>query len=207
MTSDRGLCGAFNSNTVRRLQRFLIEQSDKYDKVRVSTIGRKGYESIKRTVDVRENYEGLFDQANFHQLEDIAKQLSEDYINGEVDEVYLLYNEFKSAITQILTFKPLFPIEQLDMDDNEEDLVDYEYEPTRYELLDDLLPSHVATQMLRALFESIASEHGARMNAMESATSNAGEMVDKLTLQYNRARQAAITTELMEIISGAEALK
>lgn len=208
MTSDRGLCGAFNSNTVRRLQRFLIEDSDKYEKVRISTIGRKGYESLKRTAEIRENYVGLFDQANFHQLEEIAKQLSEDYQNGEVDEVFLLYNEFKSAVTQILTFKPLFPIEQLDLDEeNPDDLVDYEYEPSRFELLDELLPQHVATQMLRALFESIASEHGARMNAMESATKNAGEMVDKLTLQYNRARQAAITTELSEIIAGAAALE
>ena len=207
MTSDRGLCGAFNSNTVRRAQRFLIENGDKYEEIRVSTIGRKGYEGLKREVEVRENHEGLFDQANFHQLEVIARQLSEDYVAGEVDEVYLLYNQFKSAVTQILTFKPLFPIEVTDLEGHDDDLVDYEYEPTRHELLGELLPQHVATQMLRALFESIASEHGARMSAMESATTNASEMVDKLTLKYNRARQAAITTELMEIIGGSEALK
>jgi F-type H+-transporting ATPase subunit gamma len=208
MTSDRGLCGAFNSNTVRKAQRFVLDNGDKYEKIRFSTIGRKGLEGLKRErIEVRKNYEGLFEIANFKRMEDIARELSEDYIAGEVDEVFLLYNEFKSAITQILTFKPLFPIESLDVEEHEEDLVDYEYEPSRYELLDDLLPQHVATQMFRALFESIASEHGARMSAMENATNNAKEMTDKLTLQYNRARQAAITTELMEIIGGAEALK
>lgn len=206
LTSDRGLCGAFNSNTARRALRFLIENADKYDEIRVSTIGKKGMEILRREkVKIRHHYEGLFDVTSYRDVASIAEELSAAYVGGEVDEVYLVYNEFKSAITQILTFKQLLPI-QIEHED-EAELVDYEYEPTRAQILDALLPQHVAIQLFRALFESIASEHGARMNAMESATNNAKEMVGKLSLQYNRARQAAITTELMEIIGGAESLK
>jgi F-type H+-transporting ATPase subunit gamma len=207
MTSDRGLCGAFNSNTVRRALRFIIEEGDRYEEIRVSTIGRKGMEALKREkVTIRKNYQGLFDVTHYRDVAAIAEELSEHYVNGEVDEVFLVYNEFKSAITQILTFKQLFPIE-IEATDESAELVDYEYEPNRHDILDRLLPQHVAIQLFRAIFESVASEHGARMNAMENATNNAKDMVGKLSLQYNRARQAAITTELMEIIGGAEALK
>lgn len=207
MTSDRGLCGAFNSNTARRALRFLIDNEDKYEQIRVSTIGRKGYEALRREkVEIRQNYRGLYDITRYGDVADIAKELANAYQTGEVDGVYLIYNEFKSAITQVLTLKQLLPIEMAPHDEAD-GLVDYEYEPGRHAILDALLPQHVATQLYRAFFESIASEHGARMNAMESATSNAKDMVGKLSLQYNRARQAAITTELMEIIGGAEALK
>ncbi|MFZ9886331.1 MAG: ATP synthase F1 subunit gamma [Myxococcota bacterium] len=206
MTSDRGLCGAFNSNTVRRALRFLIENGDRYEEIRVSTIGKKGMEALRREkVKIRKHYEGVFDATNYKDVSAIAQELSQAYLDGEVDEVYLVYNEFKSAITQILTLKPLLPVEvEPSAGDH---LVDFEYEPSRGELLDALLPQHIAVQLYRAVFESVASEHGARMNAMENATANAKEMVGKLSLQYNRARQAAITTELMEIIGGAEALK
>jgi F-type H+-transporting ATPase subunit gamma len=209
MTSDRGLCGAFNSNTARRAQRFLIENEDRYEQIRVSTIGRKGYEALRREkVEIRQNYKGLFDVTHYGEVAAIAKELSAAYESGEIDGVYLLYNEFKSAIVQLLTLKQLFPIEMASADASEDTgLVDYKYEPSRQSILDELLPQHVASQIYRAFFESIASEHGARMNAMESATNNAKDMVGKLSLQYNRARQAAITTELMEIIGGAEALK
>lgn len=206
MTSDRGLCGAFNSNTVRRALRFLIENGDQYEQIRVSTIGKKGMEALRREkVKIRKHYEGVFAATNYRDVSAIAEELSQAYLNGEVDEVYLVYNEFKSAITQILTLKPLLPVEV--EPSSGDPLVDFEYEPSRSELLDALLPQHVAVQLYRAVFESVASEHGARMNAMENATANAKEMVGKLSLQYNRARQAAITTELMEIIGGAEALK
>jgi F-type H+-transporting ATPase subunit gamma len=207
MTSDRGLCGAFNSNTVRRAIRFLIDNEDKYEEIRISTIGKKGFEALKREgYEIRENYQGLFEALDYSDVSHIAHELSEAYNDGEIDGVFLIYNTFKSAITQILTTTPLLPVEKMEVPE-EESLVDYEYEPSRYELLDELLPQYVGITIFRALFESIASEHGARMNAMENATNNAKEMVDKLTLHYNRARQAAITTELMEIIGGAEALK
>lgn len=205
MTSDRGLCGGFNSNTARRALRFLFDNKGSYDEIRVSTIGKKGYEALMRErVNIRQNYEGVFDRLTFARAKEIAEEACQAYVEDELDGVYLLYNEFVNAATQRLSLVQLLPVVPLDVSD---DLVDYDYEPSRGELLDALLPRHFATQLYRALLESVASEHGARMSAMDSASKNAKDVVDRLTLAYNRARQAAITKELMEIISGAEALK
>jgi F-type H+-transporting ATPase subunit gamma len=204
MTSDRGLCGAFNSNTIRRAQRFHFDHKDTHE-LSISTIGRKGAEALRRDrIDLRSNYEGVFESLNFHTASQIAEEMCQFYVDGELDGVYLLYNEFKSIVTQKLTLMEMLPVVPLEVED---ELVDYEYEPGQDELLDGLLPQHFATTLYRALLESQASEHGARMNSMDNATKNAKEMVGKLKLHYNRARQAAITTELMEIIGGAEALK
>lgn len=198
LTSDRGLCGAFNSNIIRKAQRFLTPG------MRVSTLGRKGYEALKREgIEIRTNYSGVLDHPSYLKASQIAEELTQSYINDHVDVVYLAYNEFKSAISQQVVIKqllPIIPAESL------EDPVDYLYEPSQKELLEHLLPKHLATQLYQAFLESVASEHGSRMTAMDNATRNAKEVISSLTLQYNRARQAAITKELMEIIGGAEAL-
>jgi F-type H+-transporting ATPase subunit gamma len=206
MTSDRGLCGGFNSNIARRADRFLWEEAEKHHEIRVSTIGRKGTEHFKRKKrELRTAYTGVFEDLRYARAAEIAQELSTYFINDEVDAVYLLYNEFKSAISQKVTVAQLLPIEPLALPDDEA-VIEFEYEPAKRQILDTLLPQYLATELYQALLESSASEFGARMTAMESATRNAKEMIGKLTLQFNRARQAAITKELMEIIAGAEAL-
>lgn len=205
MTSDRGLCGGFNSNTIRKALRFIFDNQDKYESIRVSCIGKKGYEAMKRErKNIGSYHEGVFERLSYGHARDIATAACEAYESGEIDGVFLLYNEFVNAANQRLSLMQMLPVVPIEVSDA---LVDYEYEPSREELLDGLLPRHFATQLYRAMLESVASEHGARMSAMDSASKNAKDVVDRLTLEYNRARQAAITKELMEIISGAEALK
>lgn len=208
MTSDRGLCGGFNSNVIRKAQRFLHENADKYESIQLSTIGRKGYDHFrKRGVATRKNYPGVFEELVFEKAKTIADELTAAYLDDELDAVFLLYNRFASAISQVPTLVQLLPINaNSEAEDEKGQLVDYLYEPNRKEVLDQLLPRHLAMQVWRALLESVASEHGARMAAMDAATKNSSEIIDKLLLDYNRARQAAITKELSEIVSGAEAL-
>jgi F-type H+-transporting ATPase subunit gamma len=207
ITSDRGLAGGFNSNIARRAQRFLTESSECYERVQLATIGRKGREFFKaRKLEVRKDFTGVHADLRYERAEAIAEEYMKRFLDGEVDAVFLAYNEFKSAISQKQVVVTLLPIETAPAEQGP-DAVDFKYEPSREALLRDLLPRHVAMQVWRALLESAASEHGARMSAMESATKNAEEMISMLTLQYNRARQAAVTKELMEIVSGAEALK
>jgi F-type H+-transporting ATPase subunit gamma len=207
ITSDRGLAGGFNSNIARRSQRFLTENGDRFEKVQLATIGRKGRDYFRaRKLDVRKDFTGIHADLRFEKAEAIAEEYTQRYLAGEVDAVFLAYNEFKSAITQKPVVVQLLPIETAPAAEAAAG-IDFKYEPSREGLLQDLLPRHVAMQVWRALLESAASEHGARMSAMESATKNAEEMISMLTLQYNRARQAYVTKELMEIVSGAEALK
>jgi F-type H+-transporting ATPase subunit gamma len=207
ITSDRGLAGGFNSNVSRRVQRFLTENADTYEGIEVSTLGRKGRDYLRaRRIPIRRDYAGVSANVSFAKAEEIAQELSRRFLDGEVDAVFLAFNEFRSAISQVVTVRQLLPIATAPVADAGAAL-DFKYEPGRDELLAQLLPRHVTTQVLRALLESAASEHGARMTAMESATKNAEEMIASLTLQYNRARQAYVTKELMEIVSGAEALK
>jgi F-type H+-transporting ATPase subunit gamma len=208
ITSDRGLAGAFNSNIARRVQRFVTENGDRYEKILISTIGRKGRDFFRaRRIPVRKDYTGVHANLAYPKAEEIAREYGERYLAGEVDAVFLCYNEFKSAISQRAVVFQLLPIETPPAAQGHNAAIDFKYEPSREGLLRDLLPRHVAMQVWRALLESAASEHGARMSAMESATKNAEEMIGMLTLQYNRARQAYVTKELMEIVSGAEALK
>jgi F-type H+-transporting ATPase subunit gamma len=207
ITSDRGLAGGFNSNIARRAQRFLTESADCYSAVQLATIGRKGRDFFRaRKLEVRKDFTGIHADLRYEKAEAIAEEYIQRVLAGEVDAVFLAYNEFKTAISQKPVVVPLLPIEQPATAEPTA-VVDFKYEPSREALLQDLLPRHVAMQVWRALLESAASEHGARMSAMESATKNAEEMISLLTLQYNRARQAAVTKELMEIVSGAEALK
>jgi F-type H+-transporting ATPase subunit gamma len=207
ITSDRGLAGGFNSNIARRTQRFLVESADRFERIQLSTIGRKGRDYFRaRKLEVRKDFTGVHAALAYQKAEAIAQEYTERYLAGEVDAVFLAYNEFKSAISQKQVVVQLLPIETPPPQPGTA-AIDFKYEPSREALLRELLPRHVAMQVWRALLESAASEHGARMSAMESATKNAEEMIQALSLQYNRARQAYVTKELMEIVSGAEALK
>jgi F-type H+-transporting ATPase subunit gamma len=207
ITSDRGLAGGFNSNIARRTQRFLVENAERYSRIELATIGRKGRDYFRaRRIEVRKDYLGVHSGLAYQKAEELAGEYEERWLAGEVDAVFLCYNEFRSAISQKPVVFQLLPIETPEPTPGQA-AIDFKYEPSREGLLRDLLPRHVAMQVWRALLESAASEHGARMSAMESATKNAEEMINLLTLQYNRARQAFVTKELMEIVSGAEALK
>jgi F-type H+-transporting ATPase subunit gamma len=207
ITSDRGLCGAFNSNVVRRALRQRFDVKDTAKEVRVSTIGKKAMEGMKRErVALRKAYEQMFDPLTYAKAQQVATDLADAYVKGEIDAVVIVYNEFVNAATQRVIVDQVLPIQPVEVKEGES-LVDYAYEPSRDVLLDQLLPRQLATRIYRALLESQAAEHAARMSAMDNASKNAKEMVDSLTLYYNRARQAAITKELMEIIGGAEALK
>lgn len=208
VTSDRGLAGGFNSNIARRTQRFLTENADRYEKIQLATIGRKGRDFFRaRKIEIRKDFTGVHSDLRYERAEAIAEEYARRWLSGEVDAVFLAYNEFKSAITQKPVVFQLLPVEPPGAEEGAGAAIDFKYEPSREALLAELLPRHVAMQVWRALLESAASEHGARMSAMESATKNAEEMIAMLTLQYNRARQAYVTKELMEIVSGAEALK
>ncbi len=207
LTSDRGLAGGFNSNIIRRVQRFVTENAEQYEKIHLSTMGRKARDFLRaRKIPARKDYAGIFQGLNYGKAEEVARELSDRFLAGEVDAVFLCYNEFKSAITQRVVVRQLLPIQTGEVADANVGY-DFLYEPSREKLLEELVPKHLAIQVWRALLDSAASEHGARMTAMESATKNAEEMIAGLTLQYNRARQAYVTKELMEIVSGAEALK
>jgi len=206
LTSDRGLCGAFNTNIMRRAERFITEQSSRFDHFEIATIGRKGRDYFsKRNLATVRDFPDVFKALNFEQATEIARAMVAEYITHDLDGVFLVYNEFKSALTQRVVVQDLLPIVAEELPSG--DAIDYIYEPSQQNVLEELVPRYVATVVWRALLESSASEQGARMTAMDAATKNAKELVDRLTLKYNRTRQAAITRELMEIVSGAEALK
>lgn len=206
MTSDRGLCGAFNANIYRRANRFVDQLKEKYDEVRISTLGKKGHEAlIHEGQDIRMHYEGALAKGDFFHAKAIAEEICKHFVEKELDAVWLVYNEFKSALSQKVVVKQMLPVVQDGLVSETAD-VDYIYEPGKHALIDTLVPKHFSIELHQAFLESLASEHGARMTAMDNATRNAKDMTGKLTLKYNRARQAAITKELMEIIGGAEAL-
>ncbi|MBM4121395.1 MAG: ATP synthase F1 subunit gamma [Nitrospira sp.] len=211
VTSDRGLCGAFNANIVRKALEFLREAETTGVKVTVSVVGRKGREYFRRRPwPIRQEWLGVFDRLTYEHGLDIGQDLIDSFTKETFDELYVIYNEFKSAIQQRVIVEQLFPIEALERRAESRDGFaggSYEYEPDEGELLAALLPKHFQTQAFRILLESSAAEQGARMAAMDGATRNAGELIKKLTLYYNKTRQAAITKELMDIVGGAEALK
>jgi F-type H+-transporting ATPase subunit gamma len=212
VTSDRGLCGAFNANIVRRAVEFIRESESeaKGAQVSLSIVGRKGREFFRRRPwSIRQQWLGVFDRLTYEHGIDIGQDLSEHFAKGMFDELYVIYNEFKSAIQQRVIVEKLFPIEAIDEAGETGDRIggSYLFEPDEDELLAALLPKHFQVQAFRILLESAAAEHGARMAAMDGATRNAGELIKRLTLYYNKTRQAAITKELMDIVGGAEALK
>jgi len=200
ITADKGLAGAFNTNLIKAAQRFTTERARA--EVRFELIGRKGRDFFrKRQVNVAGEHIGLAAKVRYDEVSVIARKAMEMFSNQEIDAVYLLYNEFKSVATQKLTLARVLPAELPEQDAP----TDYIFEQPPAEMLDSLLPRYVEMEFYRALLESAAAEHAARLTAMDSATSNAAEMIDKLTLYMNRVRQASITKEIIEVVSGAAA--
>ncbi len=207
VTGDKGLCGAFNTNVNRAAGAFVRQKTLGGVDVSLVTLGRKATDFWKRrSVPVLEARPGLFQRFDYATAAELARSLAARFTGGETDAVYVVFNEFKSVISQVVGVKRLLPIELGELEAGGGG-TDYLYEPAPDVILGRLLPRHVEFQLFRVLLESNAAENAARMTAMESATKNAGEMIDSLTLTYNRARQAKITKELIEIVSGAEALK
>lgn len=205
ITSDRGLCGGFNANIIRRTERFMNDNESKYDSMKLATVGRKGNDYFGRRDKVEHFFPDVFNNLELARAREIGDYIVDAYLEESLDEVLVVYNEFKSAISQTVVVDRLLPMATIEVIE-ESNEVDYIYEPSREELLDTLIPRYIHSQLYRALLESWASEMGARMTAMESATNNASDLIDRLTLAMNRARQAAITRELVEITSGAETL-
>jgi F-type H+-transporting ATPase subunit gamma len=207
-TSDRGLCGAFNVNLIQKAERFMEDQKGKIDEIALSFVGRKGRDYFrKRKVLIQREYVNFLGKVDYLFASRIGQELVQAYSEKRVDGIYLLYSEFRSAIQQRVILEKILPVTPSSPPEIGPAAVEYLYEPSENEILDKLLPMYVEVQVYRALLESLASEYGARMTAMENATNNAAEMIEKLTLVYNKARQGAITKELIEIVSGAEALK
>lgn len=202
VTGDKGLAGSFNANVLRRADERLQEWSE----VELMLLGKKGADYYRRRdVTVRTEHKTLFSGVEYADAEAIAREIGDSFAEEEYDAVYVVFNHFKSVMSQVLVEERLLPIEASELP--EEDARQYEFEPAPEEILEELLPRYLTFQVYRILLESQAAEHAARMTAMDSATKNASEMIDDLTLQYNRARQAAITTELIEVVSGANALE
>ena len=203
VTADRGLCGAFNANVIRAAQNFIREHS--FEGVQLVTIGRKASDFFRRrTIPIRRQV-FVAQALSLDTAREIADDLIKDFISGDIDGVYVVYNEFKSLIAQQVRADRLLPIAREFEAAPEQQAIDYLYEPGPEAILSDLLPKHIEFQLYRVLLESAAAEQGARMTAMEAATKNASDMINHLTLTYNRIRQAAITKEIIEIVSGASA--
>lgn len=214
VTSDRGLCGGFNGNIVRKSAEFVRQCEARGLQVALSIVGRKGRDYFRRRPwPIRQEWTGVFDKLSFEHAIDIGGDLTDQFIKGTFDELYVVYNEFKSAIQQRVIVEKLFPVDAaaefgaIPAAAEETTGGSYLYEPDEAELLNVLVPKHFQVQAFRILLESAAAEHGARMAAMDGATRNAGQLIKKVTLYYNKTRQAAITKELMDIVGGAEALK
>jgi F-type H+-transporting ATPase subunit gamma len=208
MTSDRGLCGGFNSNIIKKAKSYFSKILSEGKELKIITVGSKGNDQLKRMYGdkIIENISFKESKnANYFDADKVGKLVIDKFESSEFDICTIFYNQFKNVITQIPQAQQIIP---LNSEDNEENSSEesYEFEPDEDEILSNLLPKNISTQIFKAMLENSASEQGSRMSAMDNATRNAGEMVDKLTIQYNRSRQAAITKELIEIISGAESL-
>ena len=208
MTSDRGLCGGFNSNIIKKAKSYFAKLVEDGKDLKIITVGSKGNDQLKRAYGDKIIANISFKEskyANYFDAEKVGKMVIEKFEAEEFDVCTIFYNQFKNVITQIPQAQQIIP---LNVENSEEDKSEdsYEFEPDEDEILSNLLPKNISTQIFKAMLENSASEQGSRMSAMDNATRNAGEMVDKLTIEYNRSRQAAITKELIEIISGAESL-
>ena len=209
MTSDRGLCGGFNSNIIKKAKSYFKKILDDNKTLKIITVGSKGYDQLKRTYKDYIIEKISFKESkniNYFDADKVGKIIIDRFKEKEFDVCAIFYNQFKNVITQIPQEQQIIPLKSSEekKDSSSED--NYEFEPEEDEILSNLLPKNISTQIFKAMLENSASEQGSRMTAMDNATRNAGEMVDKLTIQYNRSRQAAITKELIEIISGAESL-
>jgi F-type H+-transporting ATPase subunit gamma len=211
ITADRGLCGAFNANILKGAQSRIDDYKKEAFEVSVSTVGKKARDYFKRRdISVRNSWTGISGNVRYASAQEIANDIKDSYINGTIDEVTIVYNAFKSMVAQTVTMTkllPLAPVEEGEENSAEGEAAEYIYEPSVEAIFDTLIPKNVDIQIFRALLESSAAEEAARMSAMENATQSCDEMVDKLTLQFNKARQASITAELMDIVGGVEALK
>jgi len=207
MTSDRGLCGGFNSNIIKKAKSYFLKITDEGKDLKIITVGSKGNDQLKRAYGEKIIENISFKEsknANYFDADKVGKIIIEKFQAGEFDICTIFYNQFKNVITQIPQAQQIIPLNNEEEVNNSDE--SYEFEPDEDEILSNLLPKNISTQIFKAMLENSASEQGSRMSAMDNATRNAGEMVDKLTIEYNRSRQAAITKELIEIISGAESL-
>ncbi len=210
VTADRGLCGAFNSNIIKAAVNHIntnYAEMNKAGKVKLICVGKKGYDFFsKRHYEVIAKHTGVFNQMNFNTAKTIVNEVVEGFVKGEYDKVEIISNEFKNAVQQKLTIGQFLPVVQ-QQSDKKAQQTDYIFEPASDEIVSVLVPKHLNFQIWRVLLDSNAAEHGARMSAMENASTNARDLIKVLQLTYNKARQAAITKELLEIVAGAEALK
>ena len=208
ITSNRGLAGAFNSNIIKEV-RNLAANTFSGKQVDFMTLGKKGHDILKKTGTIFENNNGIFDDLSFENTAEIAEKLMNLFSEGKYDRIILVYNNFKNAATQIVMteqFLPILPPKAIEGQEAKTSETFYIFEPSKEEIVETLIPKSLKTQLFKALRDSVASEHGARMTAMHKATDNATELRDALKLQYNKARQAAITNEILEIVGGANAL-
>ena len=204
ITSNRGLCGAFNTNIIKQTKAIIESNSTK--QVDVFAIGKKGNDILSKTSSVIDNQSGVYDNLTFDNVSKIADLLTEKFISGDYDKIEVIYNQFKNAATQIVQVEQFLPLAAI-KSDKKVATGDYIFEPSKEEIVETLIPKMLKTQLYKSIRDSFASEHGARMTAMHKATDNATDLRNQLKLTYNKARQAAITNEILEIVGGAEALK
>lgn len=212
ITSNRGLCGAFNSNAIREARRVAVEKYENQlnlGNVKFLAIGKKGYDYLKKLkVNLAGEYNELLNDLTFEKTSAFAEKIMDSFIKGEVDKVEIIYNHFKNAAVQYITDEIYLPVEsESDNQVNSYSSVDYIYEPDKAEIVRELIPKSLKIQFYKAVLDSYVAENGARMTSMHKATDNATTMIRELTLQYNKARQASITNQILEVVSGAEALK
>ena len=206
VTSNRGLAGAFNSSVIKELN--IQFSANENVEIEVLTVGKKAFDAVRRNKTVYENHSSLFDNLSFDHVSNMTEKVMSDFKAGKFDKVYVVYNRFINAATQEVVTEQVLPISSVSQDKTVSEInVDYIFEPGRKEILDVLIPKSIKTQIFKAILDSVASEHGARMTAMHKATDNADALRSDLRIFYNKARQAAITNEILEIVSGAEALK
>ena len=203
ITSNKGLCGGFNSNIIKEVNN--IKSTSASKRVDLLTIGKKGDDILSKKFEVISSHNDVYDNFNYSNIKEIAETVMQKFSDKEYDEVTLVYNHFKNAATQIVTKEQYLPIEE-SADENNSVSGDYIFEPNRPKILNELIPKSLSIQLFKAISDSVAGEHGARMTAMHKATDNASELRDQLKLTYNKARQTAITNEILEIVGGAEAL-
>ncbi|RKE03142.1 ATP synthase F1 subunit gamma [Marinifilum flexuosum] len=207
ITSNKGLCGAFNSNVIKQvnvLTEGVYADQNQKGNLEVLCIGKQANEILKKTHKVIGERNSLYDDLSFENVSALAELIMEEFVEGKYDKVELVYNQFKNAGVQILTTEQFLPVQQDEDENNVQS--DYIFEPNKEEIVQDLIPKSLKTQFFKAMLDSFASEHGARMTAMHKATDNASDLIQELNLTYNKARQAAITNEILEIVSGANAL-
>lgn len=211
ITANRGLCGSFNANVTKEINRLITEQyaaQQEAGNVKIYCLGKKGKEQLSKSFSIMDSNETIIDNPNFDELVKIAEELMNGFINKSIDKIDIVYNQFVNPATQRLSVEQFLPVKELKMDDSKTALNhDFIFEPSKEELLQELIPKILKLQFYKTLIDSIASEHGARMTSMAKATDNADEILKDLKLKYNNARQSSITNELIEIVSGAEVLK